>query len=233
MKMSILCERSACLLPRVRAERSGDPLSSFSESDNDGWEHAARAQPQLVPFCTSSHASQPPVDPDRSLPANQHPDLPSTLTSLPARRDGRQPRVPCALTTTWPTTTCCSPTCLTCSRIFTIASLIPPPHPSSEPDTGGSDPRTTENSKRPVGGGSFSPRPHRLADFEEYELADYTGIEQRQKRDTRYFERQTKRAEKIRELEEADEMKFSHSIQFNAVPDWSSHYIAYSNLKKL
>ena len=33
-------------------------------------------------------------------------------------------------------------------------------------------------------------------------------------------------------LLEAD-MKFSHSIQFNAVPDWSSHYIAYSNLKKL
>ncbi|KAL8708539.1 MAG: hypothetical protein Q9220_006592 [cf. Caloplaca sp. 1 TL-2023] len=31
----------------------------------------------------------------------------------------------------------------------------------------------------------------------------------------------------------AREMKFSHSIQFNAVPDWSSHYIAYSNLKKL
>ncbi|KAI5791601.1 SPX domain-containing protein [Peziza echinospora] len=27
-------------------------------------------------------------------------------------------------------------------------------------------------------------------------------------------------------------MKFSHSIQFNAVPDWSSHYIAYSSLKK-
>lgn len=30
-----------------------------------------------------------------------------------------------------------------------------------------------------------------------------------------------------------DTMKFSHSIQFNAVPDWSTHYIAYSNLKKL
>ncbi|KGQ02128.1 hypothetical protein PAAG_11079 [Paracoccidioides lutzii Pb01] len=30
-----------------------------------------------------------------------------------------------------------------------------------------------------------------------------------------------------------DIMKFSHSIQFNAVPDWSSHYIAYSNLKKI
>ncbi|KAF7597071.1 low-affinity phosphate transporter [Aspergillus hancockii] len=28
-------------------------------------------------------------------------------------------------------------------------------------------------------------------------------------------------------------MKFSHSIQFNAVPEWSSYYIAYSNLKKL
>ncbi|OJJ39554.1 hypothetical protein ASPWEDRAFT_103262 [Aspergillus wentii DTO 134E9] len=28
-------------------------------------------------------------------------------------------------------------------------------------------------------------------------------------------------------------MKFSHSIQFNAVPDWSSYYLAYSNLKKL
>ncbi|KAA8648544.1 putative plasma membrane phosphate transporter Pho87 [Aspergillus tanneri] len=27
-------------------------------------------------------------------------------------------------------------------------------------------------------------------------------------------------------------MKFSHSIQFNAVPEWSSYYIAYSNLKK-
>ncbi|KAF3103424.1 low-affinity phosphate transporter [Orbilia oligospora] len=28
-------------------------------------------------------------------------------------------------------------------------------------------------------------------------------------------------------------MKFSHSVQFNAVPEWSSNYIAYSNLKKL
>ncbi|KAI4115838.1 MAG: hypothetical protein LQ345_003635 [Seirophora villosa] len=28
-------------------------------------------------------------------------------------------------------------------------------------------------------------------------------------------------------------MKFSHSIQFNSVPEWSSHYINYSNLKKL
>ncbi|KAL2312196.1 Membrane transporter [Schizosaccharomyces pombe] len=28
-------------------------------------------------------------------------------------------------------------------------------------------------------------------------------------------------------------MKFSHSLQFNAVPEWSESYIAYSNLKKL
>ncbi|KAI1759089.1 SPX-domain-containing protein [Hypoxylon sp. FL1150] len=45
--------------------------------------------------------------------------------------------------------------------------------------------------------------------------------------------RRAKRDEKRRWLDERDEMKFSHSIQFNAVPDWSSHYIAYSNLKKL
>lgn len=42
----------------------------------------------------------------------------------------------------------------------------------------------------------------------------------------------TRRRQKLCQLLEAD-MKFSHSIQFNAVPDWSSHYIAYSNLKKL
>lgn len=44
---------------------------------------------------------------------------------------------------------------------------------------------------------------------------------------------QAKRDQKRRWLDDLDEMKFSHSIQFNAVPDWSSHYIAYSNLKKL
>lgn len=45
--------------------------------------------------------------------------------------------------------------------------------------------------------------------------------------------REEKKARKRRWLEAQDEMKFSHSIQFNAVPDWSTHYIAYSNLKKL
>jgi phosphate transporter len=39
--------------------------------------------------------------------------------------------------------------------------------------------------------------------------------------------------DRVRRLAEKEAMKFSHSIQFNAVPDWSSHYISYSNLKKL
>lgn len=49
----------------------------------------------------------------------------------------------------------------------------------------------------------------------------------------REFRRQKKRLEKLESLAEREEMKFSHSIQFNAVPDWSNHYISYSNLKKL
>ena len=48
----------------------------------------------------------------------------------------------------------------------------------------------------------------------------------------RESKREQKRREKLEQLREADEMKFSHSLQFNAVPDWSNHYIAYSNLKK-
>ncbi|USP81304.1 hypothetical protein yc1106_08578 [Curvularia clavata] len=49
---------------------------------------------------------------------------------------------------------------------------------------------------------------------------------------TPHTKRQHKRAQKLQQLREADDMKFSHSLQFNAVPDWSNHYIAYSNLKK-
>lgn len=40
-----------------------------------------------------------------------------------------------------------------------------------------------------------------------------------------------RRAQRPRDVDA--KMKFSHSIQFNAVPEWSSYYIAYSNLKKL
>jgi hypothetical protein len=72
-----------------------------------------------------------------------------------------------------------------------------------------------------------------LEDFAEFELTDYAGIQAQKQKEVRNSERQVRRAEKGRALDEADEMKFSHSIQFNAVPDWSSKYIAYSNLKKL
>jgi len=65
---------------------------------------------------------------------------------------------------------------------------------------------------------------------EAYELVDFKQPSESELREAR---RQAKRAEKVRRLDAEDEMKFSHSIQFNAVPDWSSRYIAYSNLKKL
>ncbi|OBS25681.1 hypothetical protein FPOA_06215 [Fusarium poae] len=68
---------------------------------------------------------------------------------------------------------------------------------------------------------------------EQFELVDYPPIQARRDAADREARRKAKRDEKRRWLQEQDEMKFSHSIQFNAVPDWSSHYIAYSNLKKL
>lgn len=68
---------------------------------------------------------------------------------------------------------------------------------------------------------------------EQYELADYVHIQAHRDHEEKEARRATKRADKRRWLEDQDEMKFSHSIQFNAVPDWSSHYLAYSNLKKL
>lgn len=70
-------------------------------------------------------------------------------------------------------------------------------------------------------------------DYESYELDDYEVITTRKDQIAREERRESRREEKRQWLEEQDEMKFSHSIQFNAVPDWSSHYIAYSNLKKL
>jgi hypothetical protein len=53
-----------------------------------------------------------------------------------------------------------------------------------------------------------------------------------EKKGAKESKRDRKRREKLEQLRKADEMKFSHSLQFNAVPDWSNHYIAYSNLKK-
>lgn len=91
------------------------------------------------------------------------------------------------------------------------------------------------SSKRLDRGGSLpiDRRQHLLQDYEEFELAEYPGARDDPPPESHISEREKRRAEKRKRLEEADEMKFSHSIQFNAVPDWSSHYIAYSNLKKL
>lgn len=74
---------------------------------------------------------------------------------------------------------------------------------------------------------------HPAGSSESYELVEYTNIQHREEANARQRQHQAKRAEKRRRLDHEDDMKFSHSIQFNAVPDWSSKYIAYSNLKKL
>ena len=46
------------------------------------------------------------------------------------------------------------------------------------------------------------------------------------------FQDEPRRLE-VRLATEDDIMKFSHSIQFNAVSDWNNYYVAYRNLKKL
>ncbi|KFZ13308.1 hypothetical protein V502_06687 [Pseudogymnoascus sp. VKM F-4520 (FW-2644)] len=66
-----------------------------------------------------------------------------------------------------------------------------------------------------------------------YELTDFNAPNHTTDFEAREARRLAKRVEKLARREDEFEMKFSHSIQFNAVPDWSSHYIAYSNLKKL
>jgi phosphate transporter len=70
-----------------------------------------------------------------------------------------------------------------------------------------------------------------LIETEDLELGRYPRLQDQALRQSPQQKRQ--REKKLRKLLEQDDMKFSHSIQFNAVPDWSTHYIAYSNLKKL
>lgn len=81
--------------------------------------------------------------------------------------------------------------------------------------------------------GAATAVPSDITTYESYELDDYQVIATREVHIAREERRKAKRDKKRRWLDEQDEMKFSHSIQFNAVPDWSSHYLAYSNLKKL
>jgi phosphate transporter len=72
-----------------------------------------------------------------------------------------------------------------------------------------------------------------LPGVEQYELVDYKRIQRRQQLSAEVERRAANRTGEARKFDEQDEMKFSHSIQFNAVPDWTSQYISYSNLKKL
>lgn len=67
-----------------------------------------------------------------------------------------------------------------------------------------------------------------LASAEEYELQPVA----KRLQPNPVSRRAQKRLFKLQRLEQAEDMKFSHSVQFNAVPDWASNYIAYSNLKK-
>ncbi|PNY26005.1 Leptomycin B resistance protein [Tolypocladium capitatum] len=128
--------------------------------------------------------------------------------------------------------------------IAQAAFTIPPPaglqHPSSDRGAGPTT-HSAVTSNRPSTGGhrerggsaQIDDSLVHLPDADAYELSDYRDIQVRARAGDRESRRRGRREHKRRWLETQDEMKFSHSIQFNAVPDWSSHYIAYSNLKKL
>ncbi|KFA50504.1 hypothetical protein S40293_03033 [Stachybotrys chartarum IBT 40293] len=118
---------------------------------------------------------------------------------------------------------------------FTIRTLPFTDNPSSVPSVGPATPRT-HHPQSSTGPGKRGGRPAQDAPDRaevEYELSDLKSNREHDEADSREERRRIKRSEKRQWLEQQDEMKFSHSIQFNAVPDWSSHYIAYSNLKKL
>jgi hypothetical protein len=129
-----------------------------------------------------------------------------------------------------------SPGSIACPTTSTIPPYAAPVRPSSFHDAGPTSTSSSSARHHPATshrnwGGSTTTEQHNGQ--QQYELADLRDLQTRRDRDDREARRATKREEKRRWLDEQDEMKFSHSIQFNAVPDWSSHYIAYSNLKKL
>ncbi|KAK8147762.1 hypothetical protein G3M48_001032 [Beauveria asiatica] len=119
----------------------------------------------------------------------------------------------------------------------TIPDPSYPEHPSSVPRTvvvGPSPSHRSHVSRRRSRSPPSSERGGILSksipNADAIELLDYP---EKPPQKPREQHRRDKRETKRLWLEAQDEMKFSHSIQFNAVPDWSSHYIAYSNLKKL
>jgi phosphate transporter len=98
----------------------------------------------------------------------------------------------------------------------------PPTHTSQAPHIQ----RTTLKAPTP------RPVPHRdieLEDLDRRHLPQTDGTSSVQTRGAR----RDNTLDRERRLAAKEAMKFSHSIQFNAVPDWSSNYISYSNLKKL
>lgn len=117
---------------------------------------------------------------------------------------------------------------------FAADSSLAPAGPGSAPP---SFPRillSTFTCRSPQAGGhQTSPAPAPLEHHDSYELSDYGLVHAHSAASQAQSLEQAQRERKRRWLLAQDEMKFSHSIQFNAVPDWSSHYIAYSNLKKL
>lgn len=125
-----------------------------------------------------------------------------------------------------------------CRCIFTTilppSSANPSPQSANRPLLNIRNPAARKQSSiGPKRGGKAQSRGTESHILDEFELVDYEGLSQARNNEDRCARRAEKRARKIQRLEDEDEMKFSHSIQFNAVPDWSSHYIAYSNLKKL
>ena len=93
-------------------------------------------------------------------------------------------------------------------------------------------PRPVITSALPLlgGGGPLA----RATPTSDLELDDLAGRDEQRASHVAQRRKAAARQAKIKRLQQEEEdMKFSHSVQFNAVPDWSSHYISYSNLKKL
>lgn len=162
------------------------------------------------------------------------------LSLLTTSSDPPRPHEPETLHNNNITTSLCRDRCS--GPASTISSPSHPENPSSVAGAGIATQSTGHSSistgHREGGGSAYTDSgslvivPHRSGS-DTFELADYGPVRARKDAADLENRRQEKRNRKLEWLESRDEMKFSHSIQFNAVPDWSSHYIAYSNLKKL
>lgn len=95
-------------------------------------------------------------------------------------------------------------------------------------DSEGESPLTRLAGVRPLTPGELQP-----INCEEYELSELESTRCDSENCAKYRATKAQQADNIPPIDEFDDMKFSHSIQFNAVPDWSCYYISYSNLKKL